>query len=240
MPVGGGQFNFMAKFCGCKDANPLKNLGAVFAKHPFVNLVGWRPVRIHDSLSDATKYGAVVSNGVVAEVTKWYVENGKGSVTGVAKTIALASLDSAFFTMMGTGGRVRRTSGRLTFDPNTPRALTLPTERYPCMMIGAVDQLLSTCRPFKKPIPYHLCGAMAYWGPFQRLVPSIPAIWLGKPSPLSDPFMVNRHSEVIELVTHDRQMLLDGEIINWPIVEHSMKERTFTISRGPAVTLLKM
>ena len=40
MPVGGGQFNFMAKFCGCKDANPLKNLGAVFAKHPFVNLVG--------------------------------------------------------------------------------------------------------------------------------------------------------------------------------------------------------
>ncbi len=233
LAVGGGQFNFMAKECGFSSGNPMRNLKRVFSNTIRLQEKQWRPIEIHDSFTDTKRYGGVVANGAVCDVMKWYEKEGKGDLKGVIRITAKACIDSAFMTLIGGQGRVRPTKGTITLDGKP-----IPKIRFPSMMVGAVNEMLPFCRPFCGPIPDDLCGTVTYFGTLPGLTLNAPFIYFGSHFPLGNTPILNRHTHKVTLKTNNREMLLDGDLLEWPMAEHSDQERTFTISRGPSITLL--
>lgn len=233
MPVGGGQFNFMTKYVGFKSGNPIKNLTRVFSPKTTLGKKSWRPIMIHDSYSDTKRYGAVIANGVVNDVVDWYNQNGKGDLRHVLQLISAVLIDYTKSSLLKKEGRVRLIEGELTVD-----GFKIPSKRFAGITVGAVDEFVTTCRPFHKPIEDNLCGVITYWGDLGKLALATPVIWFGKKVPFITKQMINTNVKTVILSTTDARMVIDGDYFTWPVPNGDNQIRTFTITRGPEITLL--
>lgn len=231
MPVGGGQFNFMARYIGLKNRDPSINLVEVFSGRIDPKPELWRPVQIHDSYTNTNKYSAVVANGLVCSFVKWYEERGKGGVLDVLQLVVIAGTEYIGGMISGHESRISKTSGTISIDNKT-----LESSKFGGIVVGAVSEFMPTCKPFRSNLTPNTCGTIAYWGEIAVLPFASPTIWFGKSSILTEKHMFNGVSERIEFITSDAKMLLDGDLFEW---DNPNITRTFTFSRGPEVTLLR-
>ncbi len=233
MPVGGGQFNFMTLHVGFRSGNPIRNLSKLF-RHPrlcYARL--WQPIAVHDSLTNTKHHGAVMANGVVSDFTELYEKNGKGNMIGVTRLVGSVVLAHAKTLLLGTRGHVNHTQGKLSIDHHA-----VAPDNEASIIVGAVDQFIPFCHPFHKKIETNRCAVIAYWGGLTALAASIPPFWTGSISPLTDLHTCNTNADCIRLNTKDDRMIIDGDFFRWPTPKDSKPNRTFTITRGPEVTLL--
>ncbi len=231
--VGGGQFNFMTKHVGFTSGNPVRNLSRLFSRSDAFVVRRWRPIAVHDSLTNSTHHGAVMANGVVSDTIELYEKNGKGGMIDVMKLVAIVC-SSHVQSMLGTAkSRVNHTKGLVLIDD-----LPITFRNQSTLFVGAVNHFLPLCHPFREPIEPNRCGTFAYWGELSPIAMSIPSLWTGTISPLTDRWTHNANADRITLITRDARMIIDGDFFSWPTPEGSKQDRTFTISRGPEISLL--
>ena len=233
MPVGGGQFNFMTRHVGFTSGNPIRNLSKLFRYQKSFEPRIWQPVAVHDSLSNSRHHGAVVANGIVCEFTELYERDGKGDMAGVTRLVGAVILGQLKTLVSDSRGYVNHTLGKLSVDQHT-----VAPSNEASIVIGAVNQFLPFCHPFREKIEADRCAVIAYWGSLTALALSIPPFWTGSISPLTDLNVCNTNADLIVLSTKDARMTIDGDFFHWPTPKDSNPERTFTIKRGPGVALL--
>lgn len=232
MPVGGGQFNFMTKFVGLKSTDPSVNLARIFSGRIETTIQPWKPICIHDSVSNQTRYAAVAANGILCDAVEWYEEVGKGDMASVAKLVGAIIVDFGKNRLHGRHGRIKPTSGSVTIDSKN-----LGCDEYAAFMIGTVPEFLPNCRPFIVPPNLTTFSAMVYWGNLAALAASVPFVWNGWPSPLTDLHMFNDKAECVIVKTKDPRLLVDGDLLTWPeSIDHPT--RTLTITHGESIQLL--
>lgn len=233
MPIGGGQFNFMTRFVGLKQSDPTQNAARFRSRKMDFEMKQWRPIRIHDSLSGETRYAAVVGNGILTEFVSWYDESGKGNVLDVCKLIGTSVFDFVTHARRGTHGRLKPTYGEVSLN-GTP----IPSKTYAAFMCATVPEFMPTCRPLRKTATSSTFPAYVYWGNFKRLAASIPFIWVGSKSPMTDAESFNDLAHTMHVETQDPRILLDGDIHAWPTPAADSPDRTLTITLGEEIRLL--
>ncbi|OGL97842.1 hypothetical protein A2318_03315 [Candidatus Uhrbacteria bacterium RIFOXYB2_FULL_45_11] len=232
MPVGGGQFNFMTKFVGLKSTDPSVNLAEIFSGRIHTETKSWRPVCVTDSYTHEKRYGAVIGNGILCDFVEWYEEMGKGDLLDVLKLIGIVISDFGKNMLRGRHGRIKPIQGTLFVD-----GVKLPCTEYAAIMAATVPEFMPTCKPFRAPTVPNAFSTYAYWGNFTPLALSVPFIWRGLKSPLTDPCAVNTNAQEIRIHTTDPRLLIDGDIHLW----QSKKQphaRTLTFTHGPEIQLL--
>ncbi len=234
MPVGGGQFNFMRKYVGLKSTDPAKNLAEIYSGRIRLEARTWRPVCIEDSLSGERYYGAVIGNGILSDFVECYEESGKGDVLRVVKLIGDITADFFKNSIHGRHGRVKPRKGTMVVDGKR-----LGFEEYAAFMAATVPEFMPTCRPFHKAPGANTFPLYVYWGDFGPLAASIPMIWYGWASPLTDLNSFNDEANHVTIKTKDPRLLVDGDIRHWktPAGENP-PERTLTLTYGPEIKLL--
>lgn len=233
IPVGGGQFNFMCKFVGLKSTDPSKNLAEIFSGRIQLEAKSWRPVCVEDSLSGERRYGAVIGNGILCDFVEWYEEVGKGDLLDVLKLIAAVIADFGKNMIHGRHGRIKPISGSISID-----GTSLSCTEYAAFMTATVPEFMPGCRPFLKTPNNDSFPMYAYWGNFAALAASVPMIWRGWASPLTDLHTFNDEAKHVEIKTKDPRILIDGDLIILPTPVGDHPKRTLTITYGPEIQLL--
>lgn len=234
IPVGGGQFNFMCKFVGLKSTDPSVNLAAIDSGRVTLEAKTWRPVCITDSLSGERRYGAVIGNGILCDFVEWYEEAGKGDLLDVLKLIGTVIADFGKNIIQGQHGRVKPIHGNITIDGKK-----LGFDEYAGFMAATVPEFMPKCRPFLKSPGIDSFPLYVYWGNFAALAASVPMVWNGWASPLTDLHTFNDSAKRVEIRTKDPRLLLDGDLHRWPTPdEKSSPPRILTVTYGPEIQLL--
>lgn len=234
IPVGGGQFNFMCKFVGLKSTDPAVNLAAIDSGRVTLKAKAWRPVCVTDSLSGERRYGAVIGNGILCDFVEWYEEAGKGDLFDVLKLIGTVIGDFAKNMIQGRHGRIKPIDGKVAIDGNM-----LGFDQYAAFMAATVPEFLPKCRPFLKSPGTDSFPLYVYWGNFAALAASVPMIWNGWASPLTDLHTFNDNAKRVEIKTKDPRLLLDGDLHKWPTpMDDALPLRTLTLTYGPEIQLL--
>ncbi|OGL71484.1 hypothetical protein A3C09_00755 [Candidatus Uhrbacteria bacterium RIFCSPHIGHO2_02_FULL_47_44] len=232
MPVGGGQFNFMTKFVGLKSTDPSVNLAKIFSGDIETVSEPWKSIRIHHSTSNETRFAAVVANGILCDAVEWYEEVGKGDMADVVKLIGAMVADFAKNMIHGRHGRIKPTRGDITINHNN-----LGVEEYAAFMFGTVPEFLPGCRPFLSPPNHASFSAMVYSGNLASLAASVPLVWNGWASPLTDLHMFNADAEHVVVKTKDPRLLVDGDLHTWPVSEQH-PTHILTITHSEPIQLL--
>ena len=232
MPVGGGQFNFMTKYVGLKSTDPSVNLARIFSGRIETISKPWKSICIHHSVSDETRYAAVVANGILCDAVEWYEEVGKGDMADVIKLSGAMIADFGKNMIYGRHGRIKPTVGNVTIDHRN-----LGFEEYAAFMFGTVPEFLPGCRPFLSPPTHSSFSAMVYSGNLASLAASVPLVWNGWASPLTDLHMFNSDAQHVIVKTKDPRLLVDGDLLTWPISEHN-PAHTLTITHSEPIQLL--
>lgn len=234
IPVGGGQFNFMCKFVGLKSTDPAVNLAAIDSGRVTLKARVWRPVCVTDSLSGERRYGAVIGNGILCDFVEWYEEAGKGDLIDVLKLIGTVIADFGKNMVQGQHGRIKPIQGKVTVDGNR-----FSFDQYAAFMAATVPEFLPKCRPFLKTPGVDSFPLYIYWGNFAALAASVPMIWNGWASPLTDLHTFNDNAKRVEIRTKDPRLLLDGDLHKWPTpIGDTLPLRTLTVTYGPEIQLL--
>lgn len=231
VPIGGGQFNFMSKHVHFPSSNPAENLRDIFLYHRPLIRQEWSPIQMHDSHTEEIKYAAVFANGVVFQVARQYNEQGKGNILGVGRVILSTVSQYIQEELFDTLSDVHSIFGKLIVD-EAPISSSL----FAGIVISAVDEFVTLCRPFKNRISSDLCAVFAYWGNLGPLAMSIPLLWTGLRSPLTDHNTFNANAHKIRFQTRDNHLILDGDVFSHSPLEES-PVRTFTFSRGQSIRL---
>jgi len=229
VPVGGGQFNFMARYAGLGSTDPSENLSRIFSGEIELEDHLWRPIAIHDSQSDTTKYAAVVAGGVVSSFVKLYEQNGKGDLVDVVSLMVSATAGHISHLVKGIDTDVSHTLGNLLID-----GTRLEPNRF-SYVFGAVREFMPSCTPFHHNNDQNKCNLIAYWGMLPILLLAAPKLWFGKPSIFTNNRIINTSCLKSILLTLDPNMMFDGDLYTWP--DASTTPRAFTFSRGPEIPL---
>ena len=232
MPVGGGQFNFMAKHVGLSSTDPSVNLAKIFSGEIQLVPKSWKPIRVEDSHSGESCHAAVVGNGLLVDTVEWYEEMGKGDMMNVTKLIASMIADFAKHRVHGKYGRIKPTKGTVRVD-----GIDLPFNEFAAFMLGAVPKLLPGCAPFVETPNNKKFGTMIYWGGLSALAASVPMLWTGQSSPLTESSIFTKSAARVEITTQDPRLLIDGDLLRWPTREPNV-QRTLTATYGSPITLL--
>lgn len=228
MSVGGGQFCFMSKHHKLKTADPLRNLKEIFSNKINITITSWRPISIHDSKSGSTKYAAVVANGILSDLVKWYEETGKGNILYVCKMVVLAIMGVLIEPIRKWHGKLKMTYGTIFLDK-----FKIPKNEYAGFTACAVDELITFCKPFKGTINDSSFYTLAYWGRLKKLALSSPFLYFGKIPFWSKTETFNEPIEELVIHTKDGNFIFDGDIYSY-----GTGQRKLIISRGPEIHLL--
>ncbi len=234
LPVGGGQFNFMARHLGLASRDPSVNLAQIFSGRLTLQPEFWRPIQVYDSLSNTVCYAAVIGNGVLCDACEWYEEMGKGNHLEISRLIARACKDHVLSLIQDRPGRLKLVKGRLQIDN-----FRVPGAFFTAMLIGTTQELIPSCKPFRQPVESDACAILAHWGGLEELALSVPFLWTGVRSPLTDSASFNGSANRITLETQDNRLMMDGDLIRFPSPTTAHHEHIFTITRGPEITLMR-
>jgi hypothetical protein len=228
MSVGGGQFCFMTKHHKLKTTDPVTNLRDIFFNKIALTTKSWRPISIHDSKSNVTHYSAVIANGILSDLVKWYDETGKGNIVSVAKMITMAIMGVLIEPIRKWHGKLKMTRGTMLLDK-----FKVPQNEYAGFAACAVDELITLCKPFKGKLDNKSFYTLAYWGCFKKLALSTPFLYFGKVPFWSKKETFNQPVEELTIHTQDGDFIFDGDMYSY-----GMGQRKLTISRGPEIQLL--
>lgn len=224
--VGGGQFNFMTKFVGLPSMNPAVNLEHIFCNRVKTVIKPWYPIAVHDSQTDTKKFCAVMANGVISDTVRLYQRAGKGGIIPVARVVLKVIVNFFKHVWMHTPPLVDVVPGRLRVNGNQ-----VPATHFAGVVVSSVNEFVTHCRPFKQNIADNTCGVIAYWGGLGRLALSVPFVWTGSKSPLTDPFCLNRNASFTTFETDTAAMIMDGDLVDWPS-QQPPTTRRFTCMRA--------
>ena len=236
MSMGGGEFCYMTKLHGLSSKNPIRNLKLIVSGKVCPTRVEWEPIKVHDSLTDKHKFGALVANGIVSDFLEWYDEVGKGNMLKVVWMIIVAVASVMIDAIRKWHGKLKRVRGQVKMD-----SFTVPTPVFVGFAAGAVRELLPFCRPFKGKTHKRNFNAIAYWGSFRQLAFAAPFAWFGKIAFWLRHRIKNQPTHALTVQTSDLRMVFDGDLFYWSTNGSGQpEERTFTVTKGPTVNLLSL
>lgn len=231
--VGGGQFCYMTKFHDLPSKDPIKNLQLIFSNKIKLKWQNWKPICVHDSLTQKQRYAAVVAGGVVSDMLEWYESVGKGGFLKVIWLIILAALSVASDTIRLWHKRIKMTEGELILGATASRSKT-----FTGFAFSTIPMLLARCRPFRGiPNQYEFYAA-GYWGGLRALALAAPFVWFGRM-----PFWIrsasfNNPIRSTTIKTTDPRLVMDGDVFRWPGTAEKNDQRTLTLTIGEIITLL--
>lgn len=239
--VGGGQFCYMMRFCGFRSRDPVKNIEIV-RRCASVREESWRPLVVHDSLTRSKRYGAVFGTGLLPDFIRWYNADGKGGIAKVTWLIVLAALSLAWRPrwMERAVPRFGQAFGQVTFD-----AFVVPRQEYTAVLVGAMNEFLPKCTPFRGQPSESQCYAAGYWGSLILLASGIVPLWFGRVAPWLASAMHNAPSNVVTITTREQTIMMDGDVIqpDDPSLNgqgsHNPPVRTFTIMRASPIGMMR-
>ena len=235
MSVGGGQFCYMARYHGFSSSNPVKNLKGLFDGRLTTTIQMWRPLALHNICSGETFCAALVANGVVSDVQRWYQSVGKGGLFTVLRIICLAGLSVSSEWLRRVIGRIKGASGTVSLDGKR-EGYTF----YAGVVMSAIPELMSSCRPFHGKLIDRKFYTLTYWGGLKRLVCAAPFLWFGR-TPFWIKDVIQNHPVLrAEFTTNDDELLVDGDlhrlVVN--IREKKNPRHQVRIRAGPCLPLL--
>jgi hypothetical protein len=234
MCVGGGQFCYMCRFHGFRSKNPVKNLTQIFSAKLRLLQKEWQPLCVTDSLTQHRRHAAVIANGVVSDILKWYEDAGKGGILTILRIILMAILSITSDWLRRVIGRINLLHGTLSIGTSFIRP-----KAYAGVTFSAIPKLLASCRPFHgRRNPYQFY-AIAYWGGLRRLALAAPFIWFGITPFWIKRFTFNNTVQRAVVETDDPRLLLDGDLFVLPgSGKHDRADRHLTITTGAPITIL--
>lgn len=233
LPIGGGQFNFMARHVGWKSADPALNLSHLYTDRVHISVIPWRGIQLHDSISDQMVYGAVIGNGVLCDGVQAYNDSGKGDLFSVMKMVI--DLVTNFFanTFQGTEGNAKMVNPGLVYIDGKE----LLCNEHAAFMASVVAEFMPTCRPFHQNITSQQFMMMVYHGRLHHLVMSIPDLWFGRKSFYTKRHTFNGLGRLVRVEVKDPRLIVDGELIILHTPTGIDPMRTLTLSYGPTIRL---
>lgn len=231
--VGGGQFCYMTQFHDLPNKDPIKNLKLIFSGKTKLKWKQWRPICVHDSLTQKKRYAAVVGGGVISDMLEWYENAGKGGFLKVLWLILLAAFSVASETIRRFHGRINMTDGELILGTSASRS-----KIFTGFAFSAIPTLLARCKPFRGiPKQYEFYSA-GYWGGLRQLALAAPFVWFGQM-----PFWIrdasfNQPIRTAIIKTMDSRLVMDGDVFRWPGTAEKNDQRTLTLTVDDTITLL--
>jgi len=207
MSVGGGQFCYMARYHGFSSSDPIKNLKGLFDGSIATTIQPWRPLYVQNTTSGENFHAAVLANGVVSDVQKWYEANGKGGRLKVLWISCLAALSVSSQWLRRVIGRIKGASGTVSLDGKR-EGYTF----YAGVVMSAIPELMASCRPFHGKATEKTFYTLTYWGGLMSLVFAAPFLWFGK-TPFWVQSSIKNHPVLrAEFTTNDDELLVDGDL----------------------------
>ena len=207
MLVGGGQFCYMAQFHGLPSKHPLVNLDHLFEKRIRTEHRPWRPLRVHDEMTGERFDAALIANGIINDIVRWYEDTGKGGTLALAGLIWRASLSVISEGMRRRIGRIHQPRGYVKMDERI-----MEHKAYSGVVMSAIPELAASCRPFQGTLTDGSFYALSYWGNLLRLARSSLSFWRGKTPKWAEPFVFNQPASDAILATDEDTLVVDGDL----------------------------
>ncbi len=199
-PIGGGQFCYVARFAGYKNA-PVENLKKIHVEGDRRRRRMWCPLRIENMTAQTRTHAALLADGVVAQFVELYVENGKGGLFATVWQI----LSVIVRAILGDTGAFRHAHGEMCAD-----AQAIPSPRA-ASVLSAIPSPMPYSRPFHGECQIDEFHLLVWWNTLPRLAAAVPFIWFGSMSPWGRRTSYNAPVRMVTLVHNSECLSLDGD-----------------------------